>query len=68
MTNDRIPQAIPAPLSARSAFVVHLISATTQANELVLGRVEHITSGRSTRFGSVTELIGFMQRALAQGE
>ena len=63
MTSHRIPDATPAPLSASSAFVVHLASPTTP--ELVLGRVEHIATGRSLRFASAAELIGFMLHTLS---
>lgn len=51
MQNDRIPTATPVPLSVDAAFVVHL-TATEAAPESACGRVEHITSGQSTRFAS----------------
>ena len=46
-------------LSAEQAFVVHLLE-----TDEVYGRVEHVNSGRSMRFGSVAELIGLMQGTL----
>jgi len=67
MTNDRIPDTNRAPLSAKSAFVVHLTAAATDTSETIQGRIEHIPSGRATRFASSAELIGFMQQTLMQG-
>ena len=46
-------------LSAEQAFVVHLLE-----TEAVYGRVEHVSSGRCMRFGSVAELIEFMRGTL----
>ena len=46
-------------LSTEQAFVVHLVE-----SDAVHGRVEHVNSGQSMRFGSVAELIDFMQRTL----
>ncbi len=57
--------AADAPLSADSAFVVHLSAIAGEPLESVCGRVEHITSGNSTRFGSLAELLGFMRRTVA---
>jgi len=42
------------------AFVVHLAVAPAET-----GRVEHLTSGRASRFESAAELIRFMQETLA---
>jgi hypothetical protein len=64
MTNDSGPNDDRHP-SADSAFVVHLVATGTDAPEVVRGRVEHISSGRWTRFTSVAELIGFMRQTLA---
>ena len=65
MTNDRTPTNTPAPLSADSAFVVHLTADGAEAPEIVCGRIEHISSGQWTRFTTVAELIGFMRQTLA---
>ncbi|HXC52493.1 MAG TPA: hypothetical protein VN634_16550 [Candidatus Limnocylindrales bacterium] len=46
-------------LCAEQAFVVHLLE-----TEAVHGRVEHVSSGRATRFGSAAELIDFMRGTL----
>ena len=67
MTNDTTRPGTPAPLSAKGAFVVHLAEGAGDGPETLLGRVEHIVSGRSLRFSSVAELVGFMQRTLANG-
>jgi hypothetical protein len=40
-------------LSANAAFVVHVTTTGAEAAEIVRGWIEHISSGRSTRFGSV---------------
>src|SRR5690606_18672546 len=55
------PTAPQAPLSVDAAFVVHLTT-TEAAPERACGRVEHITSGRSTRFASAAELLAFMRQ------
>src|SRR5258707_649134 len=65
MTDDQIPTPRPA-LTAKSAFVVHLVAIGMDTPETIQGRIEHITSGRSMRFASSSELIGFMQQTLAQ--
>ena len=46
-------------LSTEQAFVVHLVE-----TNVVHGRVEHVSSGRARRFGSVAELIDFMRGTL----
>jgi hypothetical protein len=46
-------------LSSEQAFVVHLVE-----TNVVHGRVEHVSSGRARRFGSVAELIDFMRGSL----
>ncbi len=66
MTNDRIPNPHGAPLSASSAFVVHLTDRAMDTPERIQGRIEHVSSGRSMHFASSAELIGFMQQALLQ--
>jgi len=65
MTNDWSPNDHRLPLSADSAFVVHLMANGADAPEIVRGRIEHISSGQWTRFTSVAELIGFMRQTLA---
>ena len=65
MTNDWSPNDDRQPMSADSAFVVHVTATGTDAPEIVRGRIEHISSGQWTRFTSVAELIGFMRQTLA---
>jgi len=61
MTSNPGPTSTRTPLSADSAFVVHLSAADKEAPEAVSGRIEHITSGKSARFATVAELLGFMR-------
>jgi hypothetical protein len=42
------------------AFVVHLSADAVPSALRVLGRVEHIESGRSRRFTSLDELVAFL--------
>jgi hypothetical protein len=53
-----------APLSPHWAFVVQLREGTPLTPQGVQGRIEHITSGRVTDFGSLAELLAFMQAVL----
>jgi len=65
VTSRPIATPMHAPLSADAAFVVHLTAMAAEAPGGVSGRIEHITSGNSTRFGSLDELLGFMRQVLA---
>ena len=58
------PSASDAPLSPYWAFVVQLREGTALTPEGVQGRVEHITSGQATDFGSVVALLAFMEAVL----
>jgi hypothetical protein len=49
-------------LSPRAAFVVQLAGETSIDEGLVVGRVEHLSSGTSEPFGSLEELLRFMKR------
>jgi len=53
-----------APLSPYWAFVVQLREGTLLTSEGVQGRVEHITSGQATDFGSLAALLAFMAHVL----
>lgn len=64
MTNRQISENSQVSLSADAAFVVHLAADRGEMPEVVRGRVEHITSGRSMRFATAAELLGFMRQAL----
>jgi len=57
-----------APLSPHWAFVVQLREGTALTPEGVQGRVEHITSGQVTDFGSLAALLAFMQAVLPPSE
>jgi hypothetical protein len=64
MTNHPlVPERRPT-LSARSAFVVHLSATDLNVPEALCGRIEHVASGRSSRFASIADLVGFMRRNL----
>ena len=62
MRND-LP-CLAAPLNANAAFIVHLTGPTTET-DAVSGRVEHVISGKSLRFTSITQLADFMNRVTA---
>jgi hypothetical protein len=53
-----------APLSPHWAFVVQLREGTPLTPEDLQGRVEHITSGQATDFGSLAEVLAFMEAVL----
>jgi hypothetical protein len=53
-------------LPADRAFVVQLRGDTDPAAGEVVGRVEHVTSGRSIRFEGLRALIDFFREALAE--
>jgi hypothetical protein len=55
-------------LPANRAFVVQLREGTDPAAGEVVGRVEHVTSGRSRRFADVRTLIEFFHQTLAERE
>jgi hypothetical protein len=63
------PPVLPAeepPLVPQRAFVVQFRDQTRPEQALYTGRVEHITSGHATRFGSLEELITFLTRVLTE--
>ena len=62
------PQKQVVPLPANRAFVVQFEGATAGQAAAIAGRVEHVTSGRRTRFASWEELQGFIKQELAQLE
>lgn len=63
MTNAPPRPSTASPVLTRdAAFVVHLATAPAgQAH----GRVEHVATGRMTRFESIEDLMRFMQETLA---
>jgi hypothetical protein len=58
------PRERPALPGAR-AFVVLLHADCDPAAEDVRGRVEHVPSGRTARFESLADLVGFLARITA---
>ena len=58
-------RSTPAPLDADAAFVVHLTGDPADPSA-ACGRAEHLTTGRSLRFSSMTELHGFMHGVVAR--
>jgi hypothetical protein len=62
---DRFRRSDPAtdtPLPPERAFVVQLRPLSDPRGEVLVGRVEHITSGESGRFTSAAELTAFIAR------
>lgn len=58
--DSRAPRLTPA-----AAFVIQLGTDSDLPTRRLCGRVEHLVSGRSDRFGSLDELIAFMADHLA---
>jgi hypothetical protein len=54
------------PLPAERAFVLQLSADAEIASRRLAGRVEHVTSGESTHFQSLEQLLGFLA-ALTDG-
>ena len=52
-------------LTPAATFVVQLGTDSDLTTRRLRGRVEHVTSGRSDRFGSLDELLTFMADHLA---
>ena len=59
-----VPVEAEQPLSPHRAFVVQFRVETGTAPERFTGRVEHMTSGRATRFYSPKELLAFFTQVL----
>jgi hypothetical protein len=59
------PEATQAPLPAERAFVVQLRAQSVPGGDLFVGRVEHVASGESVRFGSAEGLLAFIVKVLA---
>jgi hypothetical protein len=60
----RTPASEP-PLPAERAFVVQLRAQSGPADDLFLGRAEHMATGTAERFASAEELISFIEKVLA---
>jgi hypothetical protein len=53
-------------LQHAGAFVVRFAEGTNFNTGQVTGRVDHVASGRTTRFATVTELLAFIASVLAE--
>jgi hypothetical protein len=58
------PSANESPLSPHRAFVVQLRENADVERDQWVGRVEHVTSGQTTRFQSSEQLLAFVARVL----
>lgn len=65
MTQRPAREATEAPLPPERAFVVQLRAKADPSENLFVGRVEHIASGATARFGSAEALIAFVTKVLA---
>ena len=54
------------PLSPHWSFVIQLREGTSLEPDQFFGRIEHVTSGRATRFESLPEILAFMEKVLSQ--
>jgi hypothetical protein len=57
---------VGAPLSPHRAFVIQLHDGGAPRRDRWTGRVEHVVSGRAALFGSLDELLAFIEQVLAQ--
>jgi hypothetical protein len=55
-------------LPLERAFVVHLRREALPEEGLLVGRVEHVVSGRSEHFDSLPELLAFLGRTVRVAE
>ena len=56
------PEVMPLPRSR--AFVMRLSTDTDVGQARIAGRIEHVMSGQATRFGSLEELLSFLNQVL----
>jgi hypothetical protein len=62
---DETPVSVALQLSPELAFVLHL-DARARPPRRMLGRIEHVTSGRIARIGSLRELTTFLRDVLRE--
>lgn len=55
-------------LTPQGVFVVQLRTDSDLPARRLCGRIEHVTSGRSERFGSLDELVAFMTAHAVAGD
>jgi hypothetical protein len=56
---------VEAPLSPQRAFVIQVRDGGMPRRDRWTGRVEHVVSGQSALFGSLDELLTFIEQVLA---
>jgi hypothetical protein len=61
--SDETPGSVTLQLSPELAFVLHL-DARARPPRRMLGRIEHVTSGRIARIRSLRELLTFLREVL----
>jgi hypothetical protein len=54
------------PLTPQRAFVVQFHADTDLVAGRMVGRVEHVVSGRSQRFSSMASLLAFIENVLSE--
>jgi hypothetical protein len=59
-------QRVGGRLSPDTAFVVQFGTRSDPAGGSAAGRVEHVQSGRTAHFNSVTDLLAFISQILAE--
>jgi hypothetical protein len=64
--SNETTDAVPLQLSPERAFVLHL-DARANPPRRMLGRIEHVTSGRIARIRSLMELTTFLKSVLRDG-
>jgi hypothetical protein len=62
---DETPGSVALQLSPELAFVLHL-DARARPPRRMLGRIEHVTTGRIARIGSLRELTTFLRDVLRE--
>lgn len=60
------PRESSRPLPAQRVFVLQMHADANIAQGRIEGRVEHVLSGRATRFHSLGELLGFITLLLQE--
>jgi hypothetical protein len=61
-----LPSEPAPPLSPHRAFVVQFRAETDVASRHLVGRVEHVVSGRATTFYTLEDLLAFFACMLAE--
>jgi hypothetical protein len=64
--SEPFPDAVQ--FGPHTAFVVQLLEGAPVSSASVVGRIEHVASGRAARFASAAQLVDFMAAALRSPE